>query len=208
MMSGVRIFRLLTGALAIAVTATLTTAGPITAAHAADQATLVISGQNTVEGTHSYVIAQTAVIKVVGGKAQPLVATLPLPSTSWTPVNGTSNVFFFQKSLKIVSTIKLVGTAVTVVATFTCTPTAGQPFVGVGAETALVQPTTPSTGGSGGGGAPGDTTATGGLATPGATELPRTGSNPWPLLVVGAGLLALGLAAVDGAKRRRRPIHH
>jgi len=171
------------------------------------KATLVISGSNTVEGTHSYVIAQTAVIKVVGGKAQPLVATLPLPSTSWTPVNGTSNVFFAQKSLKIVSTIKLVGTAVTVVATFTCTPTAGQPFVGVGAETALVQPTTPSTGG-GGSGAPGDTTATGGLATPGATELPRTGSNPWPLLVVGAGLLALGLAAIDGAKRRRRPIHH
>jgi len=168
-------------------------------------ATLVITGQNTVEQTHSFVVSQTAVIKVVGGKAQPLVATLPLADTSWTPVNDTSNVFFFQKSLKIVSTIKLVGTAVTVVATFTCTPTAGQPFVGVGAETALVQPTTPTTTG---GPAPGDTTPTGGLATPGATELPRTGSNPWPLLVLGAGLLAVGLAAIDGAKRRRRPIHH
>ena len=171
-------------------------------------ATVVIAGQNTVEGTHAFTIGQTATIVVINGKAQPITASLPLPDTSWTPVNDTSNVFFAQKSLKIVSTINLVSAGLKVTATFTCVPSTAAQFVGVGAEGTLTQPTTPGTGGGGGGGTPGDTTGTGGLATPGATELPRTGSNPWPLLVLGAGLLAVGLAAIDAAKRRRRPIHH
>jgi hypothetical protein len=58
MMSGVRIFRLLTGALAIAVTATLATVGPITAVHAADSPTLVIAGPSaTVTRGHSLTIS-------------------------------------------------------------------------------------------------------------------------------------------------------
>jgi Protein of unknown function (DUF3152) len=44
MMSGVRNFRLLTGALAIAVSTTLATVAPITAAHAAEPPSLVIAG--------------------------------------------------------------------------------------------------------------------------------------------------------------------
>ena len=123
-------------------------------------------------------------------------------------MNDTSNVFFAQKSLKIVSTINLVSAGLKVTATFTCVPSTAAQFVGVGATGTLTQPPTPSTGGGGGGGGgSGDTTPSSGLAA-GATELPRTGSNPWPLLVLGAGLLAVGLAAIDAAKRRRRPIHH
>jgi hypothetical protein len=80
-------------------------------------------------------------------------------------------------------------------------------FVALGATGA------PATTGGGGGttppsaGGPGDTT-TGGPVVTGAQELPRTGSNPWPLVVVAAGFIDLGMLAIAGAKRRRRPLHH
>lgn len=168
--------------------------------------TFVISGSNTVEQTHTYTISQTATIVVIGKKAQPLHATLPLPDTSWTPVNGTSDVLFAEKSLKIVSKIALQSTGITVTATFACSPTTGTPFVALGATQAIVQPTTPPTT-AGGGGTTSGTTA--GLALPpGAQQLPRTGSSPWPLFVVGAVCVDLGMLAIAAAKRRRRPLHH
>src|SRR6185503_11539547 len=69
--------------------------------------TLVVAGSNTTQQTHTYVIHLTATIRVIGSKAQPLKATFGLPNTNWTPVNGTSDVAFTEKSMKIVSTLNL-----------------------------------------------------------------------------------------------------
>lgn len=163
--------------------------------------TTVIAGSNTVEQTHSYSVSQTATIVVKGGKAQPLHATLALPTTNWTPVNGTSDVLFSEKSVKIVSTISLKSAGLTVTATFKCSPSTAPTFVALGATgvpSTTGGATTPTTIGDG----PVNTSATGG-----ATELPRTGSSPWPLLVVAAVCIDLGMLAIAAAKRRRRPLH-
>jgi len=176
--------------------------------------TVGIKGLNTVQQTHSYVVNQTAVVSTVkvpvsktfpkGFKALPLVATVNLPDTHWTPINATSDVAFFETSMKIVAHLKL-GTGLAVVATFTCTPTKGLAFVAVGATGVanITTPTVPPAPGLPGGGAGG----TGPLAN-GAQQLPRTGSSPWPLFVVGAVCVDLGMLAVAAAKRRRRPLHH
>jgi hypothetical protein len=178
--------------------------------------TVVVKGLNTVEQTHSYVIHQTAVISTVkvpvsktfpkGVKALPLVATVNLPDTHWTPVSATKDVAFFETSMKIVSHLKL-GTGLAVTATFICTPTKGLAFVAVGATGVanITTPTVPPAPGLPGGGAGGGTT---GSLAGGAQQLPRTGSSPWPLFVVGAVCLDLGMLAVAAAKRRRRPLHH
>jgi hypothetical protein len=169
-------------------------------------ATVVVAGSNTVEQTHAYSVQQTATIKVVGGKAAPLNVKLSLSNTTWTPVNNTSDVLFTEKSLKIVSTLSLPGLG-EITATFTCAPKTTLLFVALGATGAPATTggggTTPtSAGGPGGGG------TTGGPVVSGAQELPRTGSNPWPLVVVAAGFIDLGMLAIAGAKRRRRPLHH
>jgi len=104
MMSGVRIFRLLTGALAIAVTATLTTAGPITAAHAADQATLVISGPSATV-THGHPLTISGRLTTDTPTADTPVPAAPVDLQSrpvggaWTtvdtkPTDGQGNVVF------------------------------------------------------------------------------------------------------------------
>jgi hypothetical protein len=175
--------------------------------------TVGVKALNTVEGSHSYVIHQTAVVSTVkvpvsktfpkGIKALPLVATVGLADTTWTPTSATADVSFFETSMKIVSHLKL-GTGLAVVATFICTPTTGASFIAVGATGTAAPPTAsipppPSLGPTGGTTAP--------LAT-GANQLPRTGSSPWPLFVVGAICLDLGMLAVAAAKRRRRPLHH
>ena len=104
MMSGVRIFRLLTGALAIAVTATLATAGPITAAHAADQPTLVISGPSaTVTHGHPLTISGRLTTDTPAADTPVPAAPVDLQSRpvggAWTtvdtkPTDGAGNVVF------------------------------------------------------------------------------------------------------------------
>ena len=180
--------------------------------------TMPITGSSTTEQSHTFVIHATATIKTVpvpvstafpkGVKALPLNVTLALPDTHWTPVSGTADVAFAQKSLKIVSTLQLPGIG-KVTVNFTCNPNTTASFVALGA-TGVPTTTTPVTlappAGSGGGGAGGATA--GGLAAGGAQQLPRTGSSPWPLLVVGAVCIDLGMLAIAAAKRRRRPLHH
>jgi hypothetical protein len=176
--------------------------------------TTVVTGSNTTQGAHTYVVHTTATIQTVnvpvsakfpkGKKALPLNATLSLPDTSWTPTSGTADVAFAEKSMRIVSSLTLPGIG-PVTVTFTCSPDTTASFVAVGA-TGVATTTTPETvPGPGGGAGGGDTT--GGLAG-GAQELPRTGSSPWPLVVVAAGCIDLGMLAIAGAKRRRRPLHH
>jgi hypothetical protein len=167
--------------------------------------TVKVGATNTTEQTHSYVVNQTANIVVKGTKSQPLTAHINLPDTHWTPTGATEDVIFSQKALKIVSHLNLPGLGAVSV-TFTCTPRTTAVFAALGATGAVTvtQPTgvtTPPSDGTGGGG------TLGGQAS-GASELPRTGSSPWPLFVVAAVLIDLGLLAIGAAKRRRRPLHH
>jgi hypothetical protein len=180
--------------------------------------TLPVVGTNTVEGTHTFVIKSNATIHTVtvpvsaafpkGVKALPLNVTVGLPDTHWTPTSGTADVFFAQKSLRIVSTLQLVGIG-KVTVTFVCKPNTTASFASLGATGAPAVPTTVTVAplpGAGGNGTGGGGSLVGGQAG-GATQLPRTGSNPWPLFVVAAVFIDLGMLALAAAKRRRRPLH-
>jgi hypothetical protein len=160
--------------------------------------TIVVGGSNTAQASHTYSVTQSVTIVLAGGKAKPLVATVNLPDTSWTPTGG--DVHFTQKSMKIVSRLNLPGIG-KVTVTFTCDPRTAAEFVALG-ETGAPEPPAPP-GGPGPSGGP-----TGGPdPTVGSNELPRTGSTPWPLIVVAAGLIDLGILAIAGSRRRRRPLH-
>jgi len=167
--------------------------------------TLVVAGQNTNPPSHKYSTHVVSVIRVIGGKAQPISGTQALPNTTWTPLDKNADVFIAEKSLSIVSHVTIPGLNIT--ATFSCTSSAA-PFVALGATG---NPDLPGGGtGSSGTGASG-TGATSQIAAEGAAsnELPRTGTSPWPLaivatLCVGSGLAVTGGARRAGRRRRRR----
>ncbi len=165
--------------------------------------TLTVAGSNTTQKTHNYVLHTTSAIVIKAGKAQPLVSTASLPNTVWTPTSGTADVIFSQTALHIVSVVNLPGIG-KVTVNFSCDPRTSAQFVAVGATTSVTTPppssfTTTTAGGVA-------TTPVGGAAG-GASELPKTGSSPWPLFVVAAICIDLGLLAIAGAKRLRRPLH-
>ncbi len=83
--------------------------------------TLVLAGSNTSEGTHTYTAPANFVVHVVNGVAQPLDATITLPSTTWTPLNAASDVVFTEQSATDVATLNIIG-GITV--TTACTPSA------------------------------------------------------------------------------------
>jgi hypothetical protein len=164
--------------------------------------TLVVAGQNTNPPSHTYTAHVVSAIRVVGGKAQPVSGTQPLPNTTWTPVDKNADVSIAEKSLSIVAHVTVPGLKIKT--TFSCTSSAA-PFVVLGATG---NPSVPEgeTGASG----PGATSqiAVGGPATS-SNELPRTGTSPWPLVSVAAFGIGLGLAVTGVAPRarprRRRP---
>ena len=165
--------------------------------------TLVLSGSHTAQQTHTYSIDATATIHVkpggAHGTALPLALSLQLPDTSWTPVNATEDVLFSEKSLTIVAPITL-NPQLSVLATFKCSPASEAPFVALGATGTPVTVVL----GAAGTTSRSPTATAGPAATAGAsTELPRTGFDPWPLLVISAICIDLGLLAVAGTKRRR-----
>ena len=69
-------------------------------------------------------------IRVIGGKAQPISGTQALPNTTWTPLDKNADVFIAEESLSIVSHVTIPGLNIT--ATFSCTSSAA-PFVALGA---------------------------------------------------------------------------
>ncbi len=155
---------------------------------------LVVSGSSTTQKTHAYKVSGTANIVVVGGKAQPLTATLALPNTTWTPLNATDPVFFTEKSMTIVSSLTLPSIGLVTV-TFGCTPSSAPSFVALAAQgTAL-----PSAGGGSVGSAGGGVSAS---ATTGS-QLPRTGGNSMVLIAIGLVSIELGLLAWRMSKRLR-----
>jgi hypothetical protein len=170
-------------------------------------ATTVVGATNTVESSHTFSTSSSPTVKTAkvpvsaaypkGLKALPLKVTIGLPSTTWTPTSDSGDVFFSQKSLKIVSRLSLPGIG-KVVVTFTCVPSTNGVFVAVGAK-GEPGPIPPGPTPSGPGGSGGPTTDPG----VGSNELPRTGGTPWPLIVVAAGLIDLGIIAIAASKRRR-----
>ena len=164
---------------------------------------LAVNGSSTTQKSHTYNLSATAVISVVGGKAQPLTATLPLPNTTWNPVNASDPVFFSEKAMTIIASLNL-PTIGPVVVTFACNPSTAPSFVALSAQGSAIPVASSGTGSGTVGGA-----ATGGGASAGAGglaagELPRTGTNPWPLLFVALVCIDLGLVATRAARGRLR----
>jgi hypothetical protein len=157
---------------------------------------LVVAGQNTNPPSHTYRTHVVSVIRVIGGQAQPISGTQPLPNTTWTPVDKNADVLIAEKSLSIVAHVTIPGLNIT--ATFSCTSSAA-PFVALGATG---DPGLP--GGGTGSSGPGSMGLAAGGAAPGSNELPRTGTSPWPLVIVAAFCIGFGLA-VTGVPRRAGP---
>ena len=157
---------------------------------------LVVNGSSTTQGTHVYKVSATATISVIGGKAQPLMATLPLPNTTWTPVNSTTPVFFSEKSMTIVSSLNLPGIgAVTV--NFTCDPSTASSFIALAAQGSGIPV-------SQGGSDPGSGTAGGSgvsATASGSGELPRTGGSTLILVVLALATIDAGLLALRASQR-------
>jgi len=169
--------------------------------------TLVLAGSNTTQGTHTYTATQTITVHVVSGQAQPLSSTINLPNTTWTPKNDVDNVFFTEKSLKIVSTIPIIGG---VTATFNCTPNGTATVLGLSAQgtepPVIPQGTTTTTVAATGTGT-GGTSGVGTTGT-GTGSLPRTGASALFMIAVAGLLIDLGASAMFfGRKRRRRHRH-
>jgi len=171
--------------------------------------TLVLTGTNTTEGTHTYVVQTTNTVHVVGGKAQPLTGTVTLPNTTWHPKNDTDAVFFNEKSVKVVSHIDIIGG---VTSTIACTPHGTATVVALAAQGNAVPTTLPSTTGTEGGGTTGGTTTgtgtTGGTST-GSGSLPFTGASSVVLIVLAGLLIEMGVALMAFSRRKlARARHH
>jgi hypothetical protein len=164
--------------------------------------TLVVAGQNTNPPSHKYATHVVSVIRVIGGKAQPISGSQALPNTTWTPINKNADVFITEKSLSIVSHVTIPGLNIT--ATFSCTSSAA-PFVALGAtgNPGLAGGGTGSSGGPDPSGT-GATSQAAGAAATGSNELPRTGTSPWPLMIVATFCVGSGLAVTGGARRAGR----
>lgn len=167
--------------------------------------TLVVTGNGTKEGSHTYVIAAKSTIVVKAGKAQPLTSTVLLPNTTWTPVNDKTQVSFAEKSLLIIAKIDLTSSGIGILTvTFACKPASAPTFLALGAQGTAI-PTTSTL-------ATTSTTTT--VAPPttagriAPTALPRTGSTTAPLLVLAAILIELGLLAIGAATRGKRRFGH
>src|SRR5438477_151289 len=136
---------------------------------------LVVAGQNTNPPSHTYRTHVVSVIRVIGGQAQPISGTQPLPNTTWTPVDKNADVLIAEKSLSIVAHVTIPGLNIT--ATFSCTSSAA-PFVAIGATGAIAGEGTGSSG-------TGVTSRVAAAAAPtSSNQLPRTGTSPWPLVIL------------------------
>jgi hypothetical protein len=159
-----------------------------------EKVTLVLDGDGTTEGSHTYVFSLTLHIVVKNGFAQPLVATQALPDTTWTPKNAVDPVFFSEHSLQLKSTISspAIGSVTSI---FTCNPPSAPTLIALSAQGG-----NPPTGGPGTTGGPG-----GGVnGSAGGGILPVTGTSVWLWLAPAVLLLSLGLFAIGVTARKRR----
>lgn len=165
--------------------------------------TLVVTGNGTKEGSHTYVIAAKSTIVVKAGKAQPLTSTVALPNTTWTPLNNKNEVSFAEKSLLIVAKIDLTSSGIGILTvTFACTPGSAPTFLALGAQGTAIPTTSTLATTSSTSTTLAPTTATAPHVL--TTRLPRTGSTTAPLLILAAILIELGLLTIAAATRGRR----
>jgi hypothetical protein len=169
------------------------------------QATFILAGSNTVEGTHTYALPkQTVTIHVDSkGNALPLNPVIALPNTVWHPKSDQAPVLFTEKSLKIVSTINI---GFDVISTFTCSPHGTAQFVALSAQTTEPPPPPVTEGSTGATTTTVTATGSGSGSTSGSSgSLPRTGAETLLLLVLAAFAIDLGIVMVAATRRR---MHH
>jgi len=151
------------------------------------------------------VINATSTIVIKGKFAQPLKSTVVLPrhqvdSDERDRVTSSSR----RPALKILSTLNLLPASGRSPSSSVATPRGPAPDSSHSAQPADVTTTTVPL--------PPTTSPVSSATTPvgpqagGSNVLPVTGSSPWPLFVVGASAASLGLLALAGARRRRRPL--
>lgn len=165
---------------------------------------LAITGSGTTQGQHIYSIDSSVTVHVNNGVAQPLTASLNLPSTTWTPVNKSTDVFFGEKSMTITSTIDLTQSlGIVLTATFKCTPSGSAQVVAIGGLGAAGTTTTTAAPTTTAAGTVAPTTTPISAAAPAANTLPRTGSNAGWLIALAVACITAGLFALRSVDRRR-----
>jgi hypothetical protein len=162
--------------------------------------TLVIDASNASPSSHTYTVKNQKITIHVdnNNKALPVVATVKLPATHWTPTSSTKAVIFTEKSLKIVSVIPI-GNGLDAI--FSCTPNPSLTFLVLSAQGETVVTTTVPVESQG-------TTATtvaAATTSSGTGTLPRTGGNVLFLLIIAAMLVDIGFALTGAARKR---MHH
>jgi hypothetical protein len=161
-------------------------------------ASLTIAGSNTTQKTKTinFTVPGGPIPLDGSGNAKAVTVKVSLPNTTWTPANGTDDVVFSEKSLKL-KTVLDVGFEVHV--NIDCAPNGSMQFLALGAQGEAAPTTTTPIGTEGG--ATTTTTAAGTPVTQSGT-LPRTGGNVLLLFVLAAMLIDLGIAMTGAARKR------
>jgi LPXTG-motif cell wall-anchored protein len=162
----------------------------------------VIAGSDTVEATQEFEETTTATVHVVDGVVLPFTATVQLPDTIWHPAIPGRDIFFTEKSVRVVMVIDLAQAISPVTLTSECAPSQEGAFIALGhSQCGALEgcdghdPTTTG---------PRASTVIGQTTTvPRATMLPRTGSSAGYAVFVGLSCLAGGALLLI---RRRRGV--
>jgi LPXTG-motif cell wall-anchored protein len=160
----------------------------------------VIAGSDTVEATQEFEQTTTTTVHVVDGLVLPLTATVQLPDTIWHPAISGRDIFFSEKSVRVVIEIDLLSAFGPVTLTSECAALREVVFIALGAPLCLATqadpctiPTTTSP--------PESTVVNQSTTTPGGTTLPRTGSSSGYAVFVALSCIAGGALLLI---RRRR----
>jgi len=100
---------------------------------------VTLSGANTIEGTQSFSLSADAIVHVVAGVAQPLVATMSVPTTTWLPSDPESPVVFVEHDADLRYDLRLPG--LSLIALYQCTPSTSGTILSVATD-AFVPPAT------------------------------------------------------------------
>jgi LPXTG-motif cell wall-anchored protein len=163
----------------------------------------VVAGSNTVEATHEYSETTTATIHVADGMVQPLRATVQLPDTIWHPAMSDRDIFFTEKSVRVVLAIEPLSVITETTLTADCVPSDERVFIALGStcpvdgpcdSTSTTSPIVTFT----------DPTVLNQSTTvPGPNTLPRTGSRSGDAVLFGLSCIAGGALLLI---RRRREV--
>jgi LPXTG-motif cell wall-anchored protein len=164
----------------------------------------VVAGSNTIEATHEYNETTTATIHVVDGMVRPLVATVQLPDTIWHPAMPDRDIFFTEKSVRVVLAIEPFSVITETTLTADCAPSDERVFIALGSTCPVDGPCDSTTTMTGPPVSVSDPTVLNQSTTvPGGTTLPRTGSSSGYAVFVALSCIAGGALLLI---RRRREV--